>query len=100
MSYPQPLRSLQINRPTSPKNKFLIVGRKGQLGTTNHQDPDSWTYEPFGIINHLLPMVEVRSIYFLVLFCDTGFSPAHFLVIPVLVRHPFTKISSWLLRVV
>ena len=30
------------------------------------------------------------------LFCDIGFSPTHFLVIPVLVRHPFIKISTWL----
>ena len=56
----QPLRSLQIKKSTSPKTKILIVGRKGQLGTTNHQDPDSWTCEAIGTYNHLLPMVEVR----------------------------------------
>ena len=60
MSCSQPLRSLQINQSTSPKNKFLIVGRKGQLGTTSHQDPDSWTCEPIGNYNLLLPMVKVR----------------------------------------
>ena len=37
-----------------------MVGRKGQLGTIDHQDPDSWTYEPIGIFNHRLLMVEVR----------------------------------------
>ena len=47
-----------IKQSTSPNKKFLIVGRKGQLGTVNHQDPDSWTYEPIGIFNHLLLMVE------------------------------------------
>ena len=36
------------NQSTSPKNEFLIVGRKGQLGTTNHQDPNNWTREPIG----------------------------------------------------
>ena len=59
MSCPQLLRSLQINLIHQIK-KFLIVGPKGQLGTTNRQDPDSWTYEPIGIFNHLLSMVEVR----------------------------------------
>ena len=37
-----------------------IVGHECQLVTTNHQDPDSWTCEPIGDYNHLLPMVEVR----------------------------------------
>ena len=60
MSCLQPLRSLQIKQSTSPNNKFLLVGRKGQLGTINHQNPDSWTYEPIGIVNHLLLMVELR----------------------------------------
>ena len=60
MSCPQPLRSLQINQSTPPKNEFLIVGRKGQLGITNHQDPNNWACEPIGTYNHLLPMVEVR----------------------------------------
>ena len=48
------------NQSTSPKNKFLIVGRKGQLGTTNHQYPNNWACEPIGNYNILLPMVEVR----------------------------------------
>ena len=53
MSCPQLLRSLQINQSTPPKNKFLIVGRKGQLGITNHQDPNNWACEPIGIYNHV-----------------------------------------------
>ena len=50
------------NQSTSPKNKIPIVGRKGQLGTTNHQYPNKWACEPIGNYKNLLPMVEVKEI--------------------------------------
>ena len=55
-----PTKSWQINQSASPLNRTRIVGHNCQLGTTNHQDPDSWTCEPTGNYNHLLPMVEVK----------------------------------------
>ena len=78
MSSSQPLRSLQIDKSASPLNKTGIVEHKCQLGTTNHQNPNSWTQVPIettnhqnpdnwkcettGDCNHLLPKVEVRLI--------------------------------------
>ena len=38
-----PPKSWQINQSASPLNKTRIIGHKCQLGTTNHQTPNSWT---------------------------------------------------------
>ena len=89
MSSSQLLRSLDKSS-ASPLNQTRIVGRKVQLGTTRKQNPDSW---------------DVRADWELQSFITYGGSQIYlvlgtFLAIPVLVRHPFKKISTSFFRVV